>query len=588
MKKILLGLLLFISINTFSQIINFTDPNFKQALLNHFPVIDTSGDGNISYNEASSVETLRISNSNISNLEEIRHFTSLRFLIAENNNIKFIDVRQNSLWTLRLTGNPLEVALLKGNSTFQMEGFYGISFDFDKIQFVCINQAQYGVQISNVSHARRVWNRLGTKLHFDCTNYPTPTSCEIINFPDISFKQKLLNHSPVIDIDGDGEICVDEARAATKLFVGRNSNDLLNISDFTGIENFINVDFAVLDNNRANSVDLSELKQLKILIAQKLTNLTSIDLSNNTKLERLGLDYNNLTSLDLSNNINLKQASIDFNNLSQLNINNNTKLEELTFHDNNVSSLNINFNPLLRDLGANNNKLTEFKITENNKKLEKILLKNNQLKEIDVRNADNISALLLNDNLNLEKLYLSENHHVTSNILNFISFVGIQGCAIDFVCLGSGNIADNLFNQIKNNVQTGVNNYTNATVLKDCSSPVGPIISLPSLYNYFALSPNPATYYIKLTKSDNTVIASTATISELSGLKVKTVNLKFGSGGIDLIELKPSFDNTISLNNSLGDSIQSATINISDLRPGTYIINVPSNKGILSGKFIKR
>ena len=61
LKKQLLLFLLFASLTSFSQIINFPDPVFKQALLNYTPAIDTNIDNEITVQEAALVTALEIS-----------------------------------------------------------------------------------------------------------------------------------------------------------------------------------------------------------------------------------------------------------------------------------------------------------------------------------------------------------------------------------------------------------------------------------------------------------------------------------------------------------------------------------------------
>lgn len=60
------------------QIIDFLDPNFKNALLSHNPIIDTNGDGEIQVVEAQLYSSgLDISNQNISNLDGIEYFVNI-------------------------------------------------------------------------------------------------------------------------------------------------------------------------------------------------------------------------------------------------------------------------------------------------------------------------------------------------------------------------------------------------------------------------------------------------------------------------------------------------------------------------------
>jgi len=75
-----------------AQIVNIPDANFKNALLNYNPVIDTNGDNEIQESEALAVTSLTISNNNISNLEGIQSFTNLQSLQCQNNQIVSLDL----------------------------------------------------------------------------------------------------------------------------------------------------------------------------------------------------------------------------------------------------------------------------------------------------------------------------------------------------------------------------------------------------------------------------------------------------------------------------------------------------------------
>ncbi|WP_313112359.1 hypothetical protein [Aequorivita sediminis] len=63
-----------------SQIINFPDNNFKNALLNHNPVIDLNGDGEVQISEAEYATQISISYQPIASLEGIQYFTALEKL----------------------------------------------------------------------------------------------------------------------------------------------------------------------------------------------------------------------------------------------------------------------------------------------------------------------------------------------------------------------------------------------------------------------------------------------------------------------------------------------------------------------------
>lgn len=60
--------------NSISQIANIPDVNFKNALLEHNPIIDTNNDGEIQLEKAQNTTILDVNRKNISSLEGIRFF----------------------------------------------------------------------------------------------------------------------------------------------------------------------------------------------------------------------------------------------------------------------------------------------------------------------------------------------------------------------------------------------------------------------------------------------------------------------------------------------------------------------------------
>ncbi|CAL2101211.1 conserved exported protein of unknown function [Tenacibaculum sp. 190130A14a] len=569
MKKnitLFLGLLLCLSLNSFAQV-TFTDTNFKNALLSN-PAINTNGDGAISFAEAAAVTNLTITNKSISDLDGLEHFinvevldcsnnnieeidtsplTKLKFLIAENNSIKTIDVRTNTLWTLRLSGNPLVHAYLTGPSTFQIESIFGVSFSKDKIEYVCISAAQYGVQDNGVDH-KYFWDSLGSALHIgDCTIQAPPT-CPIINFADINFKNALLNHSPVIDTDGDGEICIDEAEAATGLFLYAK-----NISNLTGLNHFINIETLYYsDNNPTTNIHLNNNTKLKNLILRNQP-ITNLDISNNLLLESVQAFNCGLTSLDITNNINLKTLDASQNELTEIDISNNSSLT---------------------DINLQKNKLSNFNITPNNSGLKSIILYFNQIKEIDIRNCTSVNTIGIADNPLLEKAFLTGNHTFYDSSGSYASFADTVNCPnLKFVCVNNVSF----FNTIKELITITWGN-PDCTVTTDCSLST----STPSFDSLFVLGPVPTIGTMYLTRRDASTIVQSADIYNAStGALAKRIALTFEDG----FAVNPTRGSSPGgTTKPLGDP-NSALIDCTDLLPGTYILKVYSTNG--TGTFSK-
>lgn len=106
MKNILILLIFFLVGNINAQIINFTDANFKAKLI--ALGVDTNLDNNIQESEALAITILNLSNSNISILEGIQHFTNLEILSANYNTISTIDISQlTNLFSFECINNNL-------------------------------------------------------------------------------------------------------------------------------------------------------------------------------------------------------------------------------------------------------------------------------------------------------------------------------------------------------------------------------------------------------------------------------------------------------------------------------------------------
>ena len=93
------------------------------------------------------------------------------------------------------------------------------------------------------------------------------------------------------------------------------------------------------------------------------TNLTALDLSENTQLKDLSCLYNKLTTLDVSQNTQLTELDCSDNKLSSLDISKNTLLDKLYCIGNNLSSLDVSNNTQLKRLYCFANYLTSLNVS---------------------------------------------------------------------------------------------------------------------------------------------------------------------------------------------------------------------------------
>ena len=146
---------------------------------------------------------------------------------------------------------------------------------------------------------------------------------------------------------------------------------------------------------------------------------TALNLSKNPELTELSCSNNKLTSLDLSANTKLQQINASSNKLTALDV---RQLPELTHlylwgnHD--LKSIDVSKNTKLEFLSVSHCKLTSLDV-RNNRKLVELFVYNNQLTALDVRSnymlkklgcyENQITALDLSSNVSLEDLGVNDN-----------------------------------------------------------------------------------------------------------------------------------------------------------------------------------
>lgn len=182
---------------------------------------------------------------------------------------------------------------------------------------------------------------------------------QIVHIPDPNFKAALLAEQIFVNTNGDNEIQLSEAQACPVLVMQNN-----NISDITGIEEFVNLRNAVFFNNNITTADFTGLNKLVSIKLQnnQLTSITlpladtaliEIYLQNNqlTKvtlphklgdLERLNLSYNQLDSIDLSNvTSTIRYVKVEHNQLSHITMPINNGINVFDCQYNQLTKLNL-------------------------------------------------------------------------------------------------------------------------------------------------------------------------------------------------------------------------------------------------------
>ncbi len=197
-------------------------------------------------------------------------------------------------------------------------------------------------------------------------------------------------------------------------------------------------------SNKLTALDVRQLPELTHLYLWSNSDLKSIDVSKNTKLEFLSVSHCKLTSLDVSNNRKLVELFVYNNQLTALDVSSNYLLKKLSCYENQITALDLSYNGALEDLGVNDNPIIELDLRAQSN-LQKLSCSAMKLEKLDVDRCPKLRRLYCNDNQietldlrsnkKLETLYCQNNRlswlHLSSNTALDPRYVDCSGNVYD-------------------------------------------------------------------------------------------------------------------------------------------------------------
>lgn len=311
--------------------VQFRDAIFEQCCLDEF---DYDGNGYITKDEAQKISTLHVSERGITSLEGIEHFTNLKSLYCNGNDITSLkEIKALPLLTtLNCADNLLDVLDLSHNAD-TMETVYCTPQKKGEISTLIIHSEQVIHGITDI--------RSSTFIH------PGTSIIEAVRFKDKVFEEYCLK---AFDLNGDEALTTDEAEKVNGIFI-----DDMGISSIDEIRYFHNLEIlSARGNMLSGSLDLSANKKLIALLVGG-NHLSAIDLSS----------AKGLTSVDIEGcQVNSHMFNEDLkvlNELTSLNCG-HCGLESLNLsHQRALSSIDCEGNRLkVIDLRYNANDITHF------------------------------------------------------------------------------------------------------------------------------------------------------------------------------------------------------------------------------------
>lgn len=232
---------------------------------------------------------------------------------------------------------------------------------------------------------------------FLCNIYSQTTA-----IPDANFEQALIDLNIDSDITINATVLTSDISSITDLDVSSK-----NISDLTGIQDFISLTRLQCYSNQLTTVDVTKNTALTFLNFND-NQLTGIDVSNNTLVTTLGLAPNLLTSLDISKNTALSYLQCQANQLTTLDVTKNTALSVFLCFSNQLTNLDVSQNTALTSLNCGRNQLTTLDVG-NNLILNTLSCDGNLISSLDLDKNTALTDLNCGSNPLLTSLDLSNN-----------------------------------------------------------------------------------------------------------------------------------------------------------------------------------
>lgn len=194
----------------------------------------------------------------------------------------------------------------------------------------------------------------------------TDIRIDATTFPDEVFRNYVRNN---FDTNNDGYLSSDERAAVTEIYASNYAMGNQDISTFKGVEYFPNLLEFDCILQPVSSLDLSKNTKLQKLFTYGC-GLTSLNISGCKSLTHVEVDgdasynqLNYLTSLDLSDNDKLVTLKCNGNTLTSLNLSGCSSLEKLYCNDNALATLDISDCTALQIVECQNNALTALDIS---------------------------------------------------------------------------------------------------------------------------------------------------------------------------------------------------------------------------------
>lgn len=450
-------------------------------------------------------------------------------------------------------------------------------------------------------------------------------NAQIINIPDVNFKNKLLTSNSsngfarnnygqgiVVDVNNDGEIEVAEALNIYELDLRSNflntTNDIL---DLDGIQSFTNLTILNCFGNSISALNLQGLNKLETINAND-NKILNVNFTGLVAVNSIRISNNLLETINIDDLVNLELLYVFDNQLQALNFNNHPLLESVWCSRNKMTALDFSKTPALKYLVCSENNLTSVNFGAISSLVE-FLCYNNNLTAIDILNLHDLTYFDFSEN------QISNINFPQISSLNYMSISGNPLTSIDLSSLKklrnlyasailvtsldcSQTAVEQLFCEYNPNIQT-INVKNNVYTYSDPDL-LFFAFRIENNSNLISIcvdegEQNQLTYFDYNTSGTVVVYTGTDCTKVVIPEKLSTKNFEknnfilFPNPTNSLLNISINSEiKTITIYNTLGQMIKNyannqKSIDVSDLKKGTYFISVETIIGKVTQKFIK-
>ncbi len=352
----------------------FPDENFRSYVTSNCDT-ESTHKGLLTDTEVQAVISLFLNEKGISDLTGIERFTNLQTLWCQDNQLTMLDVSNNAkLTTLNCQNNQLQMLDVTGTDLYDLR-CYGNQIKGELMQLL-INSLPDGRTVrrgyltayntagdegndmptsAQISTANSLGWYVFSSDGSNTTQLKPLQSVQInsMNFPDANFRSYV---SQKCDKDGDGILSAEELEAVTEIYVPQRY-----IEDLKGIEYFTALEIFNCTNNEITTLDISKNTKLRVLRCGG-NQLTALDVTNNEQLDYLDCGINELTSLDVSKNTALTVLDFSVNNLFTIDLSHNPALERVSCGNNQLTELDFSHNPVVSKIDCSQNTIRDEKM----------------------------------------------------------------------------------------------------------------------------------------------------------------------------------------------------------------------------------